>query len=69
MKNAVNSAKGRFLAVCALVVLVMGVYSAAAQPPLPDDPNSAPIYGGLSLLLGAGAATAALKYRATSKSR
>ena len=34
-----------------------------AQPTPPDDPNNAPIDGGLSLLLGAGAAAAVWKYR------
>ena len=48
---------------CALCFFVLGVYSAAAQPPPPHDPNSAPIDGGLTLLLGAGAAAAAWKYR------
>ena len=48
---------------CALCFFVLGVYSAAAQPLPPNDPNSAPIDGGLTLLLGAGAAAAAWKYR------
>jgi len=49
---------------CVLCFFVLGVYSAAAQPPPPHDPNSvAPIDGGLTLLLGAGAAAAAWKYR------
>ena len=40
-----------------------------AQPTPPDDPNSAPIDGGLSLMLGAGAAAAAWKYRAAAKAK
>jgi len=40
---------------CALCFFVLGVYSAAAQPPPPDDPNSAPIDGGLGILMVAGA--------------
>ena len=34
-----------------------------AQPTPPNDPNSAPIDGGLTLLLGAGAAAAVWKFR------
>ena len=34
-----------------------------AQPPPPNDPESAPIDGGLTLLLGAGAAAAVWKFR------
>jgi len=40
-----------------------------AQPTPPNDPNSAPIDGGLSLMLGAGAAAAAWKYRAAAKAK
>ncbi|NBU73185.1 MAG: hypothetical protein EBS53_17385 [Bacteroidetes bacterium] len=36
-----------------------------AQPPPPNDPESAPIDGGLTLLLGAGAAAAAWRFRQT----
>ena len=40
-----------------------------AQPPPPDDPSRAPIDGGLSLMLGAGVAAAAWKYRAAAKAK
>jgi hypothetical protein len=63
MKNLFNSRLIFCFAICAFSIIVLGVYSAAAQPPPPDDPNSVPIDGGLSFLLGAGAAAAAWKYR------
>lgn len=40
-----------------------------AQPTPPDDPNSAPIDGGLMLLLGAGASAGAWKYRRHPKAK
>ena len=40
-----------------------------AQPTPPDDPNSAPIDGGLMLLLGAGAGAGAWKLRAAAKAK
>lgn len=64
MKNLFNSRLIFCFAFCAFSLFVLGVYSAAAQPPPPHDPNDvAPIDGGLSLLLGAGAAAAVWKYR------
>ncbi len=59
----------RFFAVCALFVSVVGILSVSGQPTPPDDPNSAPIDGGLMLLLGAGASAGAWKYRAAAKAK
>lgn len=54
----------RCVILCTFFMLIGGIYSASAQPPPPHDPNDvAPIDGGLSLLLGAGAGVAAWKYR------
>jgi hypothetical protein len=49
-----------------LALLVLSAPSPVhAQPTPPNDPNSAPIDGGLALLIGAGAAAAAWKFRGT----
>jgi NhaP-type Na+/H+ or K+/H+ antiporter len=67
MKNISSqySAKLRAMlrTVLILSILITAPSLLIAQPPPPDDPNSVPIDGGLSLLLGAGAAAAAWKYR------
>jgi len=64
MNNLFKSRLIFCFAFCAFFLMVLGVYSVAAQPPPPHDPNDvAPIDGGLSILLGAGAGVAAWKYR------
>jgi len=45
-----------------LIVSVLSTHSLWAQPTPPDNPQ-APIDGGLALLLGAGVATAAIRYK------
>lgn len=52
-----------------LILLLASSELLRAQPTPPDDPNSAPIDGGLSLMVGAGAAVAAWKYRAAAKAK
>ncbi len=47
-----------FFAVCTITY---------AQPSMPDQPNGAPIDGGLSILLASGAALGAAKYRQLKK--
>jgi hypothetical protein len=52
------------------LILILALFLTApsvlhAQPTPPNDPNSAPIDGGLALLIGAGAAAAAWKFRGT----
>jgi len=52
------------IAVIVAFLFCLMTYTAAAQPPPPHDPNDvAPIDGGITLMLGAGAAAAAWKYR------
>ena len=66
-----NSAKLRAMLRTLLIlsILITAPSLLIAQPPPPDDPNSAPIDGGLSLMLGAGAAAAAWKYRRHAKTK
>ena len=54
------------IAVIVAFLFCLLTYTAAAQPPPPHDPNDvAPIDGGITLMLGAGAAVAGWKYRSS----
>jgi len=64
MKNLdrlIAASVSRVLALLLISVLFAGVVT--AQPGPPDDPSQAPLDGGLALLLGAGAVTAAIRYK------
>jgi hypothetical protein len=45
------------------VLLIFVLYVVTAQPGPPDDPSQAPLDGGLALLLGASASSAAICYK------
>ena len=64
MKNLdrlIAASVSRVLALLLISVLFAGVVT--AQPGPPDDPSQAPLDGGLALLLGAGASSAAIRYK------
>jgi hypothetical protein len=49
-----------------LILLALGSLT-NAQPAMPDEPNKAPIDGGISILLASGAALGAAKYKQLKK--
>ena len=64
MKNfdcLIAASASRVLAVLLIFVLYVDVVT--AQPGPPDDPSQAPLDGSLALLLGAGASSAAIRYK------